>query len=103
MKYLKICFVALTFIVLTACNTGDTTAPVITLNPEFSANQILGGMIQLPSGTCVDDVDATCYVQTIPPTSWDGVTPGTYTWTLVAEDRAGNVAEMQVNVTFTLN
>lgn len=80
--------------VLTACASGDTTPPVITVDPNFQSQQQGGGMIMMPTATCVDDVDATCFVQTTLPTNWpqQDLVPGTYTFTFTAQDHAGNVA-----------
>ena len=100
-KVLGTLVIAFMFI-LVGCQSGDTTAPVITVDPNFTPVQTLGGMIQMPNATCVDDVDATCDVHVTLPTNWtDDLQPGTYVFTLIAEDRAGNVATE--TVTLTLN
>lgn len=86
--------------ILMSCNGGDTTPPVITINPDFESTQTLGGMIMIPTATCVDDVDATCTVQTTYPTNWvNDLVPGNYTFIFTAEDRAGNVATEPVILT----
>ncbi|OHE40751.1 MAG: hypothetical protein A2Y16_06895 [Tenericutes bacterium GWF2_57_13] len=85
---------------LSACSGGDTIPPVISVNPDFVATQTLGGMIMIPTATCIDDVDATCYVETTYPTNWvDNLVPGTYTFVFTAEDNAGNVATESVILT----
>lgn len=103
MKKLLILAIAfMSFLSLTSCASGDTTPPVITVDPNFEPVQTLGGMIMVPGATCVDDVDATCFVQTTAPANWvDDLVPGTYTFTFTAEDRAGNVATE--TATLTLN
>lgn len=102
MKIRMAMVLVLLMVMLSACQSGDTTAPVITVDPNFQAVQTLGGMLMMPTATCVDDTDATCYVETQYDPNWsDNLTPGTYTFTFVAEDRAGNVATE--TVTLTLN
>ena len=70
---------------------GDTTAPVITINPaQTTYNLSVGDTFAAPVGTSTDAVDGT---QTITPTGTvDTNTEGTYTLTYSDSDAAGNAA-----------
>lgn len=99
-KTLVLIVIMVSLFTLMSCGGTDTTAPVITIDPDFVATQTLGGMIMIPTATCSDDVDATCVVQMTYPTNWtNNLVAGTYAFIFTAEDRAGNVATETVILT----
>lgn len=101
MKKIMLLFLVSLVILLSSCGNSDTTAPVITVS-SYTQTQQLGGMIQTPTATCTDDVDATCFVQTDYDPNWvDDLGPGTYTFTFTAEDNAGNVTVVTADLTLT--
>ena len=68
----------------------DTIKPVITLLGDTTMTVIQGGTYTDPGATCTDNKDATCTV--VATGTVDTNTPGTYTLTYTATDRAGNVS-----------
>ncbi len=70
----------------------DLTSPTITLNGDNPTTIVKGATYTEPGATCTDNFDPSCTV-TIGGDVVNTNTPGTYTVTYNATDRAGNSAE----------